>query len=78
MQRKNIVDLSVIELEKYCLELGLKTFKAKQIWNWIYCFGKINFQEMTNLDKKTREMLNVCSFIFRPKINSVIKVKMVQ
>ena len=52
MQRQNIIDLSLIELEEFCLELGLKPFKAKQIWNWIYCFGKINFQEMTNLDKK--------------------------
>ena len=52
MQRQNIIDLSLIELEKFCLELGLKPFKAKQIWNWIYCFGKTNFQEMTNLDKK--------------------------
>ena len=73
MQRQNIIDLSLTELEKFCLELGLKPFKAKQIWNWIYCFGKTNFQEMTNLDKKTREWLNECSFIFRPKINNVHK-----
>ena len=73
MQRQNIIDLSLIELEKFCLELGLKPFKAKQIWNWIYCFGKTNFQEMTNLDKKTRELLNECSLIFRPKINNVHK-----
>ena len=32
MQRQNIIDLSLLELEKFCLELGLKTFKAKQIW----------------------------------------------
>ena len=32
MQRQNITDLSLIELEKFCLELGLKSFKAKQIW----------------------------------------------
>ena len=75
MQRQNIIDLSPIELEKFCLDLDLKSFKAKQIWNWIYCFGKTNFQEMTNLDKKTRELLNECSFIFRPKINSVHKSK---
>ena len=45
MQRQNIIDLSLIELEKFCLELGLKPFKAKQIWNWIYCFGKTNFKK---------------------------------
>ena len=73
MQKQNIIDLSLIELEKFCLELGLKSFKAKQIWNWIYCFGKTNFQAMTNLDKKTRELLSECSFIFRPKINNVHK-----
>ena len=71
MQRQNIIDLSLIELEKFCLELGLKPFKAKQIWNWIYCFGKTNFQEMTNLDKKTRKLLEDCSFVYRPRINNV-------
>ena len=69
MQRQNIIDLSLIELEKFCLELGLKSFKAKQIWNWIYCFGKTNFQEMTNLDKITRNLLENSSYIYRPKIN---------
>ena len=66
MKRKNIIDLSLIELEKFCSELELKPFKAKQIWNWVYCFGKTNFQEMTNLDKKTRGFLKkIHSFIGR-------------
>ena len=43
--------------EKFCLDLDLKSFKAKQIWNWIYCFGKTSFQEMTNLDKNTRKVV---------------------
>ena len=62
MKKQNIVDLSLIELEQFCLELGLKSFKAKQIWNWIYCFGKTKFQEMTNLDKITRNLLENCSY----------------
>ena len=28
MQRQNIIDLSLIELEKFCLELGLKNFTS--------------------------------------------------
>ena len=71
MQRQNIIDLSLTELEKFCLELGLKPFKTKQIWNWIYCFGKTNFQEMTNLDKITLKSVycincGFCSYSPRP------------
>ena len=71
MLKQNVIDLSLFQLEEFCLNLDLKSFKAKQIWNWIYCFGKTNFQEMTNLDKKSRNLLEKCSFIYRPKINKI-------
>ena len=73
MRKINIIELSLDELEKFCLEMGLKSFKAKQIWNWLYCFGQTNFQEMTNLDKKTRSLLQDSSFIYRPTINKIHK-----
>jgi 23S rRNA (adenine2503-C2)-methyltransferase len=39
-------------------EYKLKPFVAKQIWNWIYCKGIKDFNEMTNISKTTRAELS--------------------
>ena len=52
------------ELEK----LGEKSFRAKQLWQWIYFRGITNFDLMTNLSLSLRKKLSENYTITRPKI----------
>ena len=56
--KKNLVGLSEKEIFGFLSGLENSTKKAsmraKQIWSWIYCHGKKNFSEMTNIDKNFR------------------------
>lgn len=64
----NILDLTLLELEEKLKQYEIKSFVSKQIWNWIYCKGVINFDSMTNISKKNLEILKKEFTIFRPKI----------
>jgi len=52
----NLMDLSVDEIEKHLMELGIEKYRALQIFQWI-AKGKKDFDEMTNLSKVLREKL---------------------
>lgn len=54
----NIVGATLKELESIVLENKLPKFTAKEISKWIYQRGAKSFDEMTNLSKKARELLN--------------------
>lgn len=59
MNNKNILSgLRPQELETVVKELGLPRFTAKQIASWLYQKRVFSFDEMTNLSKKARELLN--------------------
>jgi len=47
---KLIYDLSLADLELWCEEHGEKSFRAKQIFEWIYR-GVESFDEMSNVFK---------------------------
>ena len=46
-----LTDLSKEELIARLQEAGEPAFRAKQIWQWVYFYGKTDFAEMTNLSK---------------------------
>nr|WP_319511260.1 23S rRNA (adenine(2503)-C(2))-methyltransferase RlmN [uncultured Draconibacterium sp.] len=46
------------ELQELVVELGLPKFTAKQITDWLYKKQISSIDEMTNLSKKARELLN--------------------
>ena len=46
------------ELQELVIELGLPKFTAKQITDWLYKKQISSIDEMTNLSKKARELLN--------------------
>ncbi len=48
---------SLTELEKIVVELGEKKFRAKQLTDWIYTKGVIEFDEMSSLSKSFRDKL---------------------
>jgi len=55
--KRNIREASLQEISNFLTGNGEKTFRAKQIRQWIWQRGATDFEEMTNLPKATREML---------------------
>lgn len=56
MKKENLMDYSIEELEEFFLVKGYKTFRAKQVFQWIQK-GIHSMNEMTNLSKDSREEL---------------------
>ena len=53
----NIRSLTLEEIIDFLAKRGEKPFRAKQIWQWIWQRGVTDFNEMSNLSKNTRELL---------------------
>ncbi len=58
MNKTDIRSYSLDQLENIVSSFGEPKFKAKQIYQWIWQKGAMNFEQMTNLSKKLREELN--------------------
>ena len=71
MFKQDLLDFSFGELENFCLDKNLPKFRASQIWRWIYCFGLKSFEEMNNISRPLRELLNNISLISRPQISEM-------
>jgi len=66
--KKNILLMKNSELEKKCLELGFKKFNVKQIYSWLHQKNVKSFDEMTNISKAQRVLLNEEFYIPELKI----------
>ena len=71
MFKQDLIDFSFGELQNFCKDKNLPKFRASQIWRWMYCFGFKSFDEMNNISKLTRELLNQISLISRPQISEM-------
>jgi len=58
MINKNILNYSQDELIKEFKEQSIQSFRAKQVFNWIYKNGVLDFEKMTNLPKGLVEKIN--------------------
>lgn len=56
-QRLNLYDLSIDELEALFKDWGEPTYRARQVWEWLYVHKVMSPSEMTNLPKTLRERL---------------------
>lgn len=54
---KNIYDLTLDDLKKYFISIGLKPFRAIQVYEWLYRFHVRSFDLMTNIKKEDIEHL---------------------
>ena len=68
MEKTELIGLSKEELQKALTDIGEKPFRAKQLWQWLYYFGKTDFSEMSNLSKNLRQKLSENFTITRPKV----------
>jgi len=67
-EKIELLGLSREEIENEVAKLGEKSFRAKQLWQWIYNKGIKDFSEMSNLSKDFREKLSQNYSITRPKV----------
>lgn len=56
--KKDIRKLSLNELENHLTSVGEKSFRAKQIHEWLWKKNAHRFEQMTNLSKKLRDELD--------------------
>lgn len=63
-----LVGLDLEELQEVLEPLALPSFRAKQIWNWIYQRGVTDFGKMGNLPKDLRAALSETCAIDRPAL----------
>lgn len=67
MEKVRLKDFTYDELNEYLLSIGLKKYRTRQIFEWLYR-GVISFDEMTNLSKDLREQLKEICHISTLKI----------
>lgn len=71
---KNIKDYNLSELKEEMVLLGEKSFRAEQIFKWLYEIKVTSFDEMTNLSIDLREKLkqnyDICDFEIVKKLES--------
>lgn len=64
---QEIIGLTKEELTSALSQMGEKSFRAKQIWQWLYVQGAKSFDDMTNLSKDLRAKLFEHFVLNRPK-----------
>lgn len=75
MNKININDFTLEELEEYITSLGEKKFHAKQIFKWIHKIGVLSFDDMTDISKSLRDKLKESTYILDMKILQCQKSK---
>ena len=66
--KTNLLGMSRTELEQFFEQIGEKKFRAGQVMKWIYQFGVIDFNDMTNLAGKLREKLARIACVDVPEV----------
>ena len=55
-EKKDIRELSLEQIQEFCLEHKMLKFRAKQVWEWLWKKRAVSFEEMTSLSKDLREL----------------------
>ena len=65
---KNIYGLTLEKLTEEMLSLEQKSFRAKQLFSWLYVKNVTSFDEMSDISLKFREVLKEKYSIEKPKL----------
>lgn len=65
MEKKDIRELTLEDLQRFFVSTGESKFRAKQVYEWLWKKSAYSFEDMTNLSKKLRAKLNE-SFVILP------------
>lgn len=66
----NLLDLDSAGLTRFCIDIGEKPYRAKQLLRWIHQLGMSDFSEMSDLAKAFREKLAALAIIQSPEVIS--------
>ncbi len=58
MQKKNLIGLTRKELEAFVESFGEKKYRGAQLYSWIYGKGAQTFDEMSNISKDFKDLLD--------------------
>lgn len=64
-EKTDLKFLTKDELQEFCAELGLQSYRSDQIFQWLYQKGVSDFEEMTNLSKDLRGQLSEIATVNR-------------
>jgi len=64
----NLLDLNRADMEAFFADLGEKSFRAKQVIQWLHQYAVSDFDEMTNLSKTLRARLREVAEIRVPEV----------
>lgn len=70
IKKKNIRAFDAEQLTAAVVEMGEKSFRAKQLWDWLWKKNVGSFEEMLNLSKSFREKLQETYAIDKVSIDS--------
>lgn len=68
--KTNLLGLSPTELERFFVTRGEKSFRARQVLQWVYRRGVTCFDDMTDLSKVSREWLKAEAHVTIPIVQS--------
>ncbi len=72
-KKKDIRALSRDELRIFFQEIGDKAFRGNQVFEWLWQKGAHHFDDMTNISKNTRDLLNKHFVINHIEVDSIQK-----
>ncbi|HLD95536.1 MAG TPA: 23S rRNA (adenine(2503)-C(2))-methyltransferase RlmN, partial [Alphaproteobacteria bacterium] len=72
MTKLNLTGLDLQDFKQQVEKIGLPSFRAKQLWNWVYFRGAHTFEEMTSFSKKARSLLQEHFTLDRPVISKAL------
>ena len=72
-QKKDIRSLSKEELREFFESIGDKAFRGNQVYEWLWSKGSHTFEDMTNISKTTRSLLEEHFVINHIEVDSLQK-----
>ena len=74
-KKKDIRALTKEELRDFFVENGDQSFRGNQVYEWLWSKSLHSFEDMTNISKETREMLEANFVINHIKVDSMQRSK---
>ncbi|MDA9871844.1 23S rRNA (adenine(2503)-C(2))-methyltransferase RlmN, partial [Candidatus Thioglobus sp.] len=71
LEKQNLLGLTQVKLKKFFSDLSEKPFRTKQIMQWIYHQGALDFGDMHNFSKDLRQKLQAIASIELPEVTSI-------
>jgi 23S rRNA (adenine2503-C2)-methyltransferase len=68
-ERQHLLGMTRDEMTQAFAALGIKPFRVKQVWNWIYRNGVSDFAAMSNIGKETQSLLEQHFFMHRARVD---------